>query len=101
MEKAMKKNSIASLLAILTAFGNVQVAAAAESFNGDAYDLSSGELLFREAHYRYDADGVAQHLVLYRCPDGRAFARKLARDDGDAQAPAFDLVGARLNYHEG
>jgi hypothetical protein len=89
------------MLAILTAFGNAHWAAAAESFSGDAYDLSSGVLLFREGHYRYTTAGVAQHLVLYRCPDGRPFARKLARDDGDAQAPDFDLIDARLNYHEG
>ena len=44
---------------------------------------------------------AAQQLVLYRCPDGRPFARKLSRDDGDAQAPDFDMVDARLNYLEG
>jgi len=97
----MKATSIASLLVIVTAFGNAHRVAAAESFSGDAYDQGSGELLFREAHYRYLADGVTQQLVLYRCPDGRPFARKLSHDDGDAQAPDFNLIDARLNYHEG
>src|ERR1700676_5492548 len=97
----MKAGSIAGLFAILSVFASVRAPAAAEISAGDAYDLKSGVLLFREAHYSYTAGGVAQQLVLYRCPDGRPFARKLSLDDGDAQAPDFDLVDARLNYHEG
>jgi hypothetical protein len=89
------------VFAILSTIGNTHASAAAEISTGDAYDLKTGELLFHEAHYRYTAGGIAQQLVLYRCPDGRPFARKLSRDDGDAQAPDFDLVDARLNYHEG
>jgi hypothetical protein len=97
----MRAKSIAGVFAILSAFGSTGARAAAEIYAGDAYDLKTGALLFREAHYRYSAGGVAQQLVLYRCPDGRPFARKLSRDDSDAQAPDFDLVDARLNYHEG
>ena len=97
----MKAKIIAGMLAILTAFGGARSIAAAESFAGYAYDMSSGALLFREAHYRYATDDMPQQLVLYRCTDGRPFARKLTRDDGDAQAPDFDLIDARLNYHEG
>ena len=97
----MKAKSIAGMLAILAAFSSAHGAAAAESFAGDAYDLSSGALLFREAHYRYTADGMPQQLVLYRCPDGRPFARKVSHEDGNAQAPDFELIDARLNYHEG
>lgn len=88
-------------LAILSAFASVPASAAAQLSSGDAYDLKSGVLLFREEHYRYSAGDMAQQLVLYRCPDGRPFARKLSRDDGDAQAPDFDMIDARLNYHEG
>lgn len=97
----MKAKSIAGVFAILSTFASGYASAAAELYAGDAYDLKTGELLFREAHYRYGAGDTAQQLVLYRCPDGRPFARKLSRDDGDAQAPDFDLVDARLNYHEG
>jgi hypothetical protein len=75
--------------------------AAAEKYNGDAYDVAGGSLLYRESHYRFTVDGMAQHLVLYRCADGRPFARKLLRDDGDAQAPDFDMADARINYREG
>jgi hypothetical protein len=81
--------------------GVCAAAAAPEMSAGDAYDLKSGTLLFREVHYRYTTAGMPQQLVLYGCPDGRPFARKLSKDDGDAQAPDFDLIDARLNYHEG
>ncbi len=97
----MKARSIAGALAILSAFASASASAAAQIYSGDAYDLKSGVLLFREEHYRYTTGEMAQQLVLYRCPDGRPFARKLSRDDGDAQAPDFDMVDARLNYHEG
>ena len=97
----MKAKSIAGVLAILCAFGSVHAPAAAEISAGDAYDLKSGALLFREMHYRYTAKDMPQQLVLYQCPDGRPFARKLSHEDGDAQAPDFDLIDARLNYHEG
>jgi hypothetical protein len=98
----MKARSIAGAFAILSSLASVYASAAATEMSaGDAYDLKSGTLLFHEAHYRYTTAGVPQQLVLYRCPDGRPFARKLSRDDGDAQAPDFDLVDARLNYHEG
>ena len=99
--RRMKAKSIAGVFAILGAFGSTCASAAAQIYAGDAYDLKSGVLLFREEHYRYSAGDIGQQLVLYRCPDGRPFARKLSRDDGDAQAPDFDMVDARLNYHEG
>lgn len=97
----MKAKSIAGVLAILSLCSSAHVLAAPEISTGDAYDLKSGVLLFRELHYRYGANDMSQQLVLYQCPDGRPFARKLSRDDGDSQAPDFDLVDARLNYHEG
>jgi hypothetical protein len=97
----MKAGSIAAAFVILSAFGSARGSDLAQINTGDAYDLKSGVLLFREQHYRYGAGDAGQQLVLYRCPDGRPFARKLSRDDGNAQAPDFDLVDARLNYQEG
>ena len=96
----MKARSIAGAIAVLSLVASAS-AAAADMSAGDAYDQKSGTLLFHEAHYRYATAGKSQQLVLYRCPDGRPFARKLSRDDGDPQAPDFDLVDARLNYQEG
>lgn len=72
-----------------------------ESFSGNAYAIDSDSLLYRETHFLYAGDRGAERIVLYRCPDGRAFARKRSRDEGNAQAPDFDLVDARLGYREG
>jgi hypothetical protein len=83
----------------LLAFG--VLANAAETYNGDAYSLDGGRLLYRESHYLFEADGVQQRLVLYRCPDGRPFARKHVNESGNAEAPDFDLQDARIGYQEG
>lgn len=72
---------------------------AAERFSGDAYSMAGDALLYHETQYL--SDGGADRVVLYRCPDGRAFARKRVRQSGDVQAPDFDLVDARLGYREG
>jgi hypothetical protein len=72
-----------------------------ESFSGSAFALDDDRLLYRETHLvQAGADG-AESIVLYRCADGRPFARKRSRDDGDAQQPDFDLVDARMGYREG
>ena len=73
----------------------------AESFSGSAYASGSDQLLYRETHYLFTGDHGGERVVLYQCADGRAFARKHSRDDGDAQAPDFDLVDARVGYREG
>jgi hypothetical protein len=96
----MKDRIIAGALAMLVA-GAASAGAASVKYNGDAYDLDSNKLLYRESHYLFAVDGAAQHLVVYHCADGRPFARKLLRDDGDAQAPDFDMIDARINYREG
>jgi hypothetical protein len=72
-----------------------------ESFSGSAYATDGNQLLYRETHYLFSGDRGGERVVLYQCPDGRAFARKRSRDDGDAQAPDFDLVDARVGYREG
>ncbi|MGN6228421.1 MAG: hypothetical protein ACTHNM_13385 [Dyella sp.] len=68
---------------------------------GTAYATGDGHVMYRESHWLFDdAQGPAR-LVLYRCPDGRAFARKALHDDGYAQAPDFELVDGRTGYREG
>lgn len=66
-----------------------------------AYARTSDTLLYRESHWRYRDDGTARRLVLYRCPDGRAFARKTVVERSRAQAPDFDFEDARDGYREG
>lgn len=66
-----------------------------------AYARKGETLLYRESHWRYRQDGLAHRLVLYRCPDGRAFARKTVVERVSAQAPDFDFEDARDGYREG
>ena len=72
-----------------------------QSFSGAAYALGTDSLLFRETHFLYPGPNGGERLVLYTCPDGRPFARKWSRDDGNPQAPDFDMTDARMGYREG
>ena len=66
-----------------------------------AHDRDTGTLRYRESHWLYREGGVARRLVLYQCPDGRAFARKTVREGAAAQAPDFDFEDGRDGYREG
>ncbi|MGH8041811.1 MAG: hypothetical protein ACREPN_07190 [Rudaea sp.] len=70
---------------------------AADSYSGDAYLLDGGALVYSETHYLFDGE----HLVVYTCPDGGAFARKSIHINPDPQAPDFSLINARIGYREG
>lgn len=77
-------------------------AATLSLIEGDARDPASGALLYREQHLlQRDGERPLQRLVLYRCADGRAFARKTVHYDGPPQAPQFELDDARFGYREG
>ncbi|OAX54770.1 hypothetical protein [Xanthomonas graminis] len=65
-------------------------------YDGLAYAPDGQQLLYRESHWLRD-DGA--RLVLYRCADGSAFARKRIADG--SIAPDFELVDARSGYREG
>ncbi|WP_434988930.1 hypothetical protein [Xanthomonas melonis] len=71
-------------------------AAAVTRIDADAFDADSGALRYRESHWLLDDGG---RLVLYRCPNGQAFARKQV--DGGGSAPDFSLSDARDGYREG
>ena len=61
-----------------------------------------GALLYREQHWLRLREGrPLERLVLYRCPNGVAFARKQVDYRGSAPAPAFALEDARSGYREG
>lgn len=66
-----------------------------------AHARDGGALLYRESHWLYREGASARRLVLYRCPDGRAFARKTVLERSAAQAPDFDFEDARDGYREG
>ncbi len=75
--------------------------AALLSFEGHARDPKSDRLLYREDHlFRHEGERPVERLVLYRCPDGIAFARKRIDYRSSATAPEFELVDAR-GYREG
>jgi hypothetical protein len=61
---------------------------------GVAYG-ADGQVRYREDHWLEEG----RRLVIYRCPDGRPFARKHVRDA--SAAPSFDFVDARFDLHAG
>lgn len=91
------------LLGLLLACLAVPAAATTDILRQEAraYARKGDTLLYRESHWRYRQDGLAHRLVLYRCPDGRAFARKTVVERASAQAPDFDFEDARDGYREG
>lgn len=61
-----------------------------------------GGLLYLEHHLVRRAQGrPLERLVLYRCADGTAFARKRVDYRESVLAPAFALEDARSDYREG
>jgi hypothetical protein len=71
-----------------------------EHYVGTAYDMS-GRALYTESHWISGAPGERELWVLFKCPDGKAFARKQVREAGLAQAPSFTLEDGRSGYQEG
>lgn len=81
-------------------------ASALESFTGYegiAYELSDGKMIYKESHFlRISEARVSERVVLYRCPNGKAFARKLLTiSAAQPLVPRFELVDARQGYREG
>ncbi|GAB3743885.1 hypothetical protein [Lysobacter olei] len=66
-----------------------------------AHARDGGALLYRESHWLYREGATARRLVLYRCPDGRPFARKTVLERTAPHAPDFDFEDARDGYREG
>jgi len=71
------------------------------AFEGDARDPKSARLFYRESHWvRHEGERPIERLVLYRCPNGTAFARKRVDYRDSALAPAFEMIDAR-GHREG
>lgn len=89
----------AALLGLAGAVGRADAALSAEE--GLARHPDNDRLLYREAHLiRRDGERPVERLVLYRCPNGVAFARKRVDYRDSALAPAFEMVDIR-GYREG
>lgn len=90
---------LASALALLAM---APAGAAVVHYVGEARAADGGALLYRESHWIEPLGGGGQRrLVVYRCPDGRAFARKQVTVGGPARAPDFALLDGRTGYTEG
>lgn len=88
--------------ALVAALCTPTVQAAVQREYALATDLRDGAPLYREEHLVRQRDGrLAERLVLYRCLDGSAFARKRVRYGEDPAAPSFQLEDARSGYREG
>ncbi|HET9034349.1 MAG TPA: hypothetical protein VFN25_15775 [Dokdonella sp.] len=67
---------------------------------GTAFDLKGNEL-YTETHWTSGEAEKTERLVLFQCPDGKAFARKHIEDTDEATAPLFELDDGRYGYREG
>ena len=69
---------------------------------GIARDPGTKRILYKEQHWiRFNDLLPVERLVIYRCPDGTAFARKRVNYLPSTQAPAFEFVDARKGFVEG
>ena len=59
-------------------------------------------MIYIESHYLLFVDtALSDRVVLYRCPNGKPFGRKIMRIKGKPLMPEFELTDARLGYREG
>src|SRR5581483_2636622 len=75
--------------------------AGVQSYEGYAYSSGDDKLLYRESHWLYSRQGVGQHLIVYRCPDGQPFGCKNVSDAPGEATPDFEMLDARSGYREG
>jgi hypothetical protein len=93
---------LAAALGAFAPAGTAQAQATLDLQWAEARVPGGGALLYREQHLlRSEGGRPRERLVLYRCADGRAFARKLLDYAASAQAPAFALDDRRAGYREG
>ncbi len=101
----MKARSIFALTLFAFAQPVVSKTYAAERYSGyegTAFELDSGKMIYTESHYLHFVDAaLSDRVVLYRCPNGKAFGRKMMRTNGKPMMPEFELTDARLGYREG
>ena len=70
-------------------------------YEGTAFSVPGGQPVYREEHWVREQEGVVHRLVLYRCMDGRPFARKAVKGAAGTAAPDFELIDGRDGYREG
>ena len=101
MNRAFRLRCCAALVA-LAATGARAGEDALRFEEGVARNPSTSTVMYREQHWtRRQADKLVERLVLYRCPDGTAFARKRVDYRGSAISPAFAFEDRRSGHREG
>jgi hypothetical protein len=75
--------------------------AAGQHYEGYAYAIGDGKLLYRESHWQYTEGNIERHLVVYSCANGDPFARKHIDAAAGAATPDFDMLDARSGYRDG
>jgi len=93
---------MSSLAILLVALLTPPAPASVQREYAFASALRDGAPLYREEHFVRQTYGTLdERLVLYRCLDGSAFARKRVRYGNDPATPSFLLEDARSGYREG
>lgn len=90
------------LLPLLLALSSNEACASLRYEEGLARNPESKQAIYTEHHWvRFDQAAPQERLVIYRCMDGTAFARKRVNYQASAQAPTFEFVDVRKGYVEG
>jgi hypothetical protein len=69
-------------------------------YTGIARAADGGPVRYREEHWLYREQSTPMRLVLYRCPDGAPFARKILRYTTRPWTPEFIFEDARDGIYE-
>jgi len=101
METGMRRLPLSSAGLLLLLFPLLAPAQAVQRQEGRAFAADGGSLLYRETHWLQGPPEALSRLVLYRCADGRPFARKWMTPQGSPQTPDFALEDGRDGYQEG
>jgi hypothetical protein len=79
---------------------SILASATIEHYVGTAFD-PAGHELYTESHWISAIAGKSERLILFKCPDGKAFARKRIEEADQTVAPLFELDDERFGYREG
>lgn len=97
----MPRSSVIGTI-LLTVLISSETNASLRYEEGLARNPESRQGIYTEHHWiRFNETAPVERLVVYRCMDGTAFARKRVNYQPSAQAPAFEFIDARKGYIEG
>ena len=73
-----------------------------KGYEGLAYELGSGKMLYKETHYlKYVNSAVANRVVIYSCPNNQPFGRKQLAMNNSRLVPDFNFSDSRTGHEEG